>query len=365
MAEANDPYERGFRVTQYKIAKTPIWRPFGSPGLFGWDDIYGDTVDAVNEIRELGFLGSQQSLHLEMPSGTAGTGDALPYHYYERPAHYRPRKPSTYKTAAEKAQEHWELIQRLRTRARLAESDVLWNAAEGERILRWRAAKAEAKRTLRRLKKSQAEAEQRKAEALAELEAAKAKPPQNLVVAKRAPPPEIVKPDTAIQPVKRVIDYERDWDIPCDLLFPEWHDANVHLARFMAVGEPHDWRVALLEDARTFIALSEKHFCYDASTRQFVCGIAVPPGSSWRMFLMRYRLGLGAYLSFTRPKLPDYPAHKIEQDRWPGYSPETRLQWQTECLYLVRKRERDLIEKGWPRAAVTLARAFGIRYDGR
>jgi hypothetical protein len=352
MAEANDPFERGFRVTQYKIAKTPIWRPFGSPGLFGWDDIYGDTVDAVNEIRELGFLGSQSALCLEMPSGGASAGDFIPG---TRDTRYR--TPSTYKTAAEKAQEHWELIQRLRTKARLAESDVLWNAAEAERILAWRAAKAEAKRTLRRLKKSQAEAEQRKAEALAELKAAEAKPPITLVT-KRQPPPDVplIRPDTPIQPVKRAIDYERDWDIPCDLLFPEWHDVNVHLARFMAVAEPHDWRVALLEDGRSFIALSEKHFCYDSSTRQFVCGIAVPPGSSWRMFLMRYRLGLGSYLSFTRPRLPNGEERA---------SVSQRLNWQTECLYLVRKRERDLVDKGWPRAAVTLARAFGIRYDGR
>src|SRR4029077_6204249 len=156
---ANDPYERGtFRITQYKIAKTPIWFPSGSPGLFGWDDIYGDTVDAVNEIRELGFLGSQQSLHLEMPSGIHGSTDRIPYQYlepHERRRRYRQK--TTYKTAAEKAQEHWELIQRLRVKARLAESDVLWNAAEAERILAWRAAKAEAKRTLRRLKRKQAD----------------------------------------------------------------------------------------------------------------------------------------------------------------------------------------------------------------
>jgi len=36
-----------------------------------------------------------------------------------------------------------------------------------------------------------------------------------------------------------------------------------------------------------------------------------------------------------------------------------------ECLAAVRLRESQLIDQGWPPARVSLARAFGIRYDGR
>jgi hypothetical protein len=377
MASANDPYERGFRITQYKIAKTTFWRPIGAPGIFGFDDVYGDTIDAIQEVRDLGYLGSQQSLHLEMPSGTLGTTDRIPNYltYAEHRPQWRARTVSAYKTAAEKAQEHWELVERLRVKARLADSDVLWNTAEAERLIEKRKLLAAEKRRQRKLKKRRAEyaaeqaalkqqheaeriaeralddAKQRAAEAKAALAKAEAtKPP--------APAPEIVPATTIPKPSA---DFSKDWDIPADLLFPHWHDCNVHLARFMAVADPHTWEVFLMADGRTFIALSNKHFIFDQSQRLFNCGMVVPPGSTWRVFLMRYRLGLGGYLNFKRPRFPE---RQSAFENAPYTIPE-RQAWQMECLAAVRLRESQLIDQGWPPARVSLARAFGIRYDGR
>jgi hypothetical protein len=385
MASANDPFERGFRITQYKIAKTTFWRPIGAPGIFGFDDVYGDTIDAIQEVRDLGYLGSQQSLHLEMPSGTHGTSDRIPWYHLEpiNRTTWRARTVSTYKTAAEKAQEHWELVERLRVKARLAESDVLWTAAEAERLIAKRAMIAAEKRRARRAKKQKvereqralqveqlardqrerdaqqelaqakqrrADAEQRATAARAELAKAQANPPK--------PAPAIV-PATTIP--KSTVDYDRDFDIPCDLLFPQWQDARVHLARFLAVGEPWTWEAFLMADGRTFIALSNKHFIFDQSQRAFNCGMVVPPGSTWVMFLKRYRLGLGTYLNFKRPR---YPERRAEYENQP-YTIIERQAWQMECVAAVRLRESQLVAQGWPSARVSLARAFGIRYDGR